>query len=67
MCKLKRCFGLPAYRITPKAAKYLLKRINPLISQPIIMGRGIPTHYSETLDGVLCNLYEEIGAKIGYH
>ena len=25
ICKLKRCFGLPAYRITPETAKYLLK------------------------------------------
>ena len=64
ICKLKRCFGLPAYRITPRAAKYLLKRLNPLLSEPIIMGRGIPTTYSETLDGALNNQYEDIGAKI---
>lgn len=63
-CKLKRCFGLPAYRITPAAAKYLLKHINPLIGEEISMGRGIPTHFSETLDGLLNNQYEKIGAKI---
>ena len=64
ICNLKRCFGLPAYRITPSAAKYLLKKLNPLVNEPIIMGRGIPTHYSETLDGALNNQYENIGAKI---
>ena len=44
--------------------KYLLKQLNPLVSEPIIMGRGIPTHYSETLDGALNNQYENIDAKI---
>ena len=63
-CKLKRCFGLPAYRITPKTAKYLLEKLNPLTSEEISMGRGIPTHYSETLDGILNNQYEKIEAKI---
>ena len=63
-CKLKRCFGLPAYRITPQTAKYLLKQLNPLTSETIAMGRGIPTHFSETLDGVLNNQYEKIGAEI---
>ena len=28
------------------------------------MGRGIPTRYSETLDGALNNYYERIGAEI---
>ena len=28
------------------------------------MGRGIPTHFSETLDGILNIHYERIGAKI---
>ena len=64
LCKLKRCFGLPAYRITPKTAKYLLRQFNPLTSQTIIMGRGLPTHFSETLDGVLNNQYENIGAEV---
>ena len=64
ICKLKRCFGLPAYRITPRGAQYLLNKLNPLLSEPIIMGRGIPTHHSETLDGALNNQYEDIGAKI---
>ena len=64
MCKLRRCFGLPAYRITPKTAKDLLKRLNPLVSEKINMGRGIPSHFSETLDGVLNNQYERIGAEV---
>ena len=64
ICRLKRCFGLPAYRITPSTAKNLLRQLNPLLSEPIIMGRGIPTHYSETLDGALNNQYEKIGAEI---
>ena len=64
ICKLKRCFGLPAYRVTPRTAKYLLKQLNPLISEKINMGRGIPTHFSETLDGALNNQYERIGAKV---
>ena len=64
ICKLKRCFGLPAYRITPRTAEYLLKELNPLISEAIMMGRGIPIHYSETLDGALNNQYEKIGAEI---
>ena len=64
ICKLKRCFGLPAYRITPRAAQYLLKELNPLVAEEIAMGRGIPTHFSETLDGALNNQYEKIGAKI---
>ena len=66
MCKLKRCFGLPAYRITPGTAKHLLKKLNPLVSEKISMGRGIPTHYSETLDGILNNQYERIGAEITF-
>ena len=64
LCRLKRCFGLPAYRITPKTAYFLLKRLNPLTSERIPMGRGIPTNFSETLDGALNNHYETIGAKI---
>ena len=64
MCKLKRCFGLPAYRITPKTSEYLLKQLSPLTSEVITMGRGIPTHFSETLDGILNNQYEKIGAEI---
>ena len=40
MCKLKRCFGLPAYRITPETAKHLLENLNPLVSQPIPMERN---------------------------
>ena len=64
MCKLKRCFGLPAYRITPESANYLLKKLNPLISEKIVMGRGIPIHFSETLDGTLNNQYEEMEAEI---
>lgn len=64
ICKLKRCFGLPAYRITPKMAKRLLEKLNPLVSEAIPMGRGIPTHFSETLDGVLNNQYEKIGAEV---
>ena len=64
ICKLKHCFGLPAYRITPQAAKMLLHQLNPLISEKIIMGRGIPTNISETLDGALNNRYEDIGAEI---
>ena len=64
LCKLKRCFGLPAYRITPETAQYLLRQVNPLISETITMGRGIPTHFSETLDGVLNNQYETIGAEV---
>ena len=64
ICKLKRCFGLPAYRIEPSTARYLLERLNPLISEEIRMGRGIPTHFSETLDGALNNQYEKIEAKI---
>ena len=66
MGKLKRCFGLPAYRITPNTAEHLLKRLNPLVSEEIRMGRGIPTHFSETLDGALNNQYETIGAKITF-
>ena len=64
LCKLKRCFGLPAYRITPKTARYLLQKLNPLISEEIKMGRGIPTHYTQTLDGILNNQYDRIEAKI---
>ena len=63
-CKLKRCFGLPAYRITPETAQTLLNRLNPLTAEEITMGRGIPTHYSATLDGILNNQYERIKAKI---
>ena len=62
--RLKRCFGLPAYRIAPETAETLLKLLNPLTTEEIPMGRGIPTHYSETLDGILNNKYEEIKAKI---
>tara|TARA_B100000674_G_scaffold497331_1_gene530691 strand:- start:6327 stop:6833 length:507 start_codon:yes stop_codon:yes gene_type:complete len=64
ICKLKRCFGLPAYRITPETAELLLNKLNPIVSEPIPMGRGIPTHFSETLDGVLNNNYEELEANI---
>ena len=64
ICKLKRCFGLPAYRITPETAEYLLRELKPLTSEVITMGRGIPTHFSETLDGILNIHYERIGAKI---
>ena len=64
LCKLKRCFGLPAYRITPKTARYLLQKLNPLVSEEIKMGRGIPTHYTQTLDGILNNQYDRIEAKI---
>lgn len=64
ICKLKRCFGLPAYRITPETAKYLLKRLNPLTRELVPMGRGIPTNFSQTLDGALNNQYERIGAKV---
>ena len=59
----KTLFGLPAYRITPEAAEYLLKQLNPLTADKIHMGRGMPTHFSETLDGVLNNKYESIRAK----
>ena len=62
--KLIRCFGLPAYRITPKMAKHLLERMNPVVSETIGMPRGIPSHYSETLDGGLNNEYRKIDAKI---
>ena len=65
-CALKRCFGLPAYRVTPDIAQTLLTRFNPLIAEQIEMGRGIPRHYSETLDGLLNNQYEEINAKIAF-
>lgn len=65
-CKLKRCFGLPAYRITPETAKTLLDQLNPLVAERIPMGRGIPTHYSETLDGILNNQYERIGAEVAF-
>ena len=64
VCKLKRCFGLPAYRITPETAEYLLKELKPLTNETITMGRGIPTHFSETLDGILNMQYERICAKI---
>ena len=64
ICRLKRCFGLPAYRITPITAQRLLKQFNPLVSEEIPMGRGIPTHFSETLDGALNNQYEKIGAEV---
>ena len=64
VCRLKRCFGLPAYRIAPETAETLLKLLNPLTTEEIPMGRGIPTHYSATLDGILNNKYEEIKAKI---
>ena len=65
MCKLKRCFGLPAYRITPETAKHLLEKQST--SQPAYSnGRGIPTHFSETLDGLLNNHYEKIGAQIAF-
>ena len=63
-CKLRRCFGLPAYRITPETAETLLNRLNPLTAEEIPMGRGIPTHYSTTLDGILNNQYEKIRAEI---
>ena len=33
-------------------------------SEEIRMGRGIPIHYSETLDGLLNNQYENIDANI---
>ncbi|WP_161567563.1 glycosyltransferase family 25 protein [Synechococcus sp. BS55D] len=62
--KLKRCFGLPAYRITPDIATILIEKFNPIVAQRIEMGRGIPTHYSETLDGLLNNEYEAIDASI---
>ena len=64
LCKLKRCFGLPAYLITPETARTLLNRVKPLTAEVISMGRGIPEHYSETLDGILNNQYEKIGAQI---
>ena len=64
ICKLKRCFGLPAYRITPETAKHLLRELKPLTSETITMGRGIPNHFSETLDGALNMQYESIGAEI---
>lgn len=66
LCRLKHCFGLPAYQISPETAIYLLEQLNPLVSEAIQMGRGIPTHFSETLDGALNNKYEEIGAEIVY-
>ena len=64
LCKLKRCFGLPLYLITPETAQTLLNQLNPLTAEVISMGRGIPEHYSETLDGLLNNQYEKIGAEI---
>ena len=63
-CKLKRCFGLPAYRITPETAQTLLDQLNPLTAEEIPMGRGIPTHYTATLDGILNNQYQRIRAKV---
>ena len=65
--QVKTLLGLPAYRITPETAKDLLKRLNPLVSEKISMGRGIPSHFSETLDGVLNNQYERIGAEVIFH
>lgn len=64
LCHLKRCFGLPAYLINPKAAKKLIAACKPLQAEKNGMTRGIPEHYLTTLDGMLTNRYEEIEAKI---
>ena len=63
-CKLKCCFGLPAYLIDPLIAKELLHTCRPLKSEKNEMTRGIPEHYLTTLDGMLSNRYHEMGAEI---
>ena len=57
--------GLPAYRITPITAQIFAQSNSIHWSvEEIPMGRGIPTHFSETLDGALNNQYEKIGAEV---
>ena len=64
LCKLKLCFGLPAYWINPEIANILLKTCMPLRVESNAMTRGIPKHILVTLDGMLTKHYKNIGAKI---
>ena len=64
LCKLKMCFGLPAYRINPQIAQELIQTCRPLKVEENKMTRGIPEHILVTLDGILCNRYKDINAKV---
>ena len=64
LCILKRCFGLPAYLISPQIACELLAACMPLQTEINRMTRGIPEHMLVTLDGMLTNRYEKIKAKV---
>ena len=64
VCNLKRCFGLPAYLVSPNVAQQLSKMCKPLQAEKNGMTRGIPEHYLTTLDGMLTNRYEKIKAQI---
>ena len=64
LCKLIRCFGLPAYWINPQIAEKLMKACKPLQTEMNQMTRGIPEHALLTLDGMLNNRYKNINAKV---
>jgi GR25 family glycosyltransferase involved in LPS biosynthesis len=62
--RLKHCFGLPAYWITPGMAAKLLQRIQRFDVQPMVIGRGIPVRASTTLDGQLNQHYADLAAQV---
>lgn len=62
--RLKHCFGLPAYWITPGMAATLLNRIRCFEVEPMVIGRGIPVRASTTLDGQLNQHYAAVAAQV---
>lgn len=64
LCKLRHCYGLPGYWLTPSMATRLLQTINSLASEPITLGRGIPEHKSLTLDAQLNLHYNDLKATV---
>ena len=54
---------LPAYRINPQIAQELIQTCRPLKVEENKMTRG-PEHILVTLDGILCNRYKDINAKV---
>lgn len=64
LCRLRHCYGLPGYWLTPSMAKRLLQTVNCLASELIILGRGIPKHKSLTLDAQLNLHYYAMKATV---
>ena len=62
--RLRSAFGLPAYWLTPKMAKNLIKSIERLEVLPIELKRGFPTCQSSGIDGLLNIHYWSLEAAI---